>query len=123
MVTVDEVKAKLAKYIVDKSKPEWRVKRLCWDGVKREIPDGLNGEVLLEVHEEDGKVKGYITVTLENLVNILNMRDDPSLRPDITIDFGKHKGRRLRDLTSAEFEDLTGYKMYFDKWRREGVAI
>jgi len=118
-----DLKTKLSKYIIDKSKPEWRVKKPCWDGIEREIPDSLNGEVLLEEHTEDGKVKGWITVSVENLANILNMRDNPLLRPDVTVDFGKFKGRRLRDLSAGEFEGLTGYKKYFDKWRGEGVSV
>jgi len=122
-MSVDTVKSKLSKYIIDKSKPEWRAKRKCWDGVEREIPDALNGEILLEVHEENGLVKGYITIKPEDLANIIDMRDNPSKRPDIVVEDGKYKGRRLRDLSPDEFLDYTGHKKYFDKWRREGINI
>jgi hypothetical protein len=117
------VRRLLSKYVIDKSKPEWRVKKMCWDGVVREIPDVLNGEILLEEHVEDGLVKGWVTVTPEDLANILNARDNPMLRPNIIIPFGKHKGRDLRTLTREEFEEVTGYKKYFDKWRAEGINI
>jgi hypothetical protein len=113
----------LGKYVIDKSKPEWRVKKLCWDGVEREIPDSLNGEILLEEHVEDGKVKGWITVSPEALAEVLNMRDNPTLRPDVVIAEGRFRGRNLRTLTRDEFEEVTGYKRYFDRWRREGIRI
>jgi hypothetical protein len=119
----DIVRRLLSRYVIDKSKPEWRVKKLCWDGVEREIPDSLNGEILLEEHVEDGRVKGWITVAPEALAEILSMRDNPALRPDIVIEFGKYKGRNLRMLTRDEFEEATGYKKYFDRWRREGITI
>jgi hypothetical protein len=122
-MSVADLKVKLAKYIIDKSKPEWRVKKLCWDGVEREIPDGLTGEIFLEEHVEDGRVKGWITVSVENLANVLAMCDNPLLRPDVTVDFGKFKGRKLRDLTKDEFEEHTGYKKYFSKWRAEGITV
>jgi hypothetical protein len=122
-MSVEGLKAKLARYIVDKSKPEWKVKRQCWDGIEREIPDSLNGEILLEEHVEDGKVKGWITVSPEALANILNMRDNPSLRPNITITEGRYRGRNQQTLTKDEFEYYTGYKKYLDKWRMEGIDI
>jgi hypothetical protein len=121
MFNADIVRRMLGRYVIDKSKPEWKAKRLCWDGVEREIPDFLNGEILLEEHVEDGRVKGWITVSPEALAQILNMRDNPSLRPDAIITEGRYRGRSLRTLTSSEFEELTGYKKYFDRWRREGV--
>jgi hypothetical protein len=122
LVSIDEVKGKLSKYIIDKSKEEWKRKRLCWDGDENEIPESLNGEILLEEHIEDGKVKGYITIAPELLVNILNLRDDATIRPDEEV---VHNGlnRRLKELTKDEFEDVTGYKKYFQRWRREGIKI
>jgi hypothetical protein len=119
----DIIKTLLSKYVIDKTKPEWKIKKLCWDGIEREIPDSLNGEILLEEHIEDGKVKGWITIDPNDLANILNMRDNPSLRPNITIPDGKYKGRNLQTLTKDEFEDITGHKKYLDKWRKEGINI
>jgi hypothetical protein len=113
----------LSKYVIDRSKPEWRVRKPCWDGVEREIPDSLNGEILLEEHVEDGRVKGWITVSPGALAEVLNMRDNPTLRPDVVIAEGRFKGRNLRTLARGEFEELTGYKKYFDRWRREGINI
>jgi hypothetical protein len=119
---IDELRVKLEKYVIDKSKPEWRVKKLCWDNVEREIPHSLNGEVLLEEHVEDGKVKGWITTTIENLAKIIDMRDNPSKRPDEEVSF-RGARRRLGELSKYEFEEYLGYRKYFDKWRNEGVNI
>jgi hypothetical protein len=113
----------LSKHVIDKSKPEWRTKRMCWDGVEREIPDSLNGMILLEEHKEDGRVKGWITIDPGDLASILNMRDNPSLRPNVTIEHGRYRGRNLQALNKEEFEDHTGYKRYLDRWRREGINI
>jgi len=120
----EEIKAKLRKYVIDKSKPEWKQKRLCWDGVEREIPDTLNGEILLEEHVEDGKVKGWITVHPDALSQILDQAKDPSKRPNITVDLHpKFRGRNLRELSESEFLELTGYSKYLTKWRNEGIPI
>jgi hypothetical protein len=51
------------------------------------------------------------------------MRDNPLLRPDVTVGFGKFKGGKLRDLSKDEFEEQTGYAKYFKKWRAEGITI
>jgi len=63
-------------------------------------------------------------ISAENLVNILNQRDDPSLRPDIVLETPpKYRGRKMRELKPSEFEYVTGYKKYFDRWRKEGIKI
>jgi len=65
-----------------------------------------------------------IYVTTKNLLNIIARRDKPELRPDIVLEEPKEfKGRKLRDLTKEEFEEQTGYKKYFDEWRRKGIEI
>jgi len=61
-----------------------------------------------------------VLVTSEVLLKILNIRDDPTLRPDEEVEF-RGKKRRLRELTKDEYEEITGYKKYFDKWRDEGL--
>jgi len=111
MVTADEVKAKLAKYVINrKSHPH--------------IPPTLDGEILLEEHrDEKGRLRGVITVSAENLANILSMRDDPTLRPDEIIESGPYEGKNVRDLTASEFEDFTSHKKYLDAWRAEGIDI
>jgi hypothetical protein len=88
-----------------------------------DVPSSLDGEILLEKHVVDGQVLGWITVSLEDLARIIAMRDNPILRPDVAIAEGRFKGRNLRTLTRDEFEELTGYKKYFDRWRREGINV
>jgi len=63
-------------------------------------------------------------ITAENLVRILNQMDDPTLRPDLTLEIPlKYRGRKLRELTREEFEEVTGHKKYLEHWRREGISI
>jgi hypothetical protein len=89
-----------------------------------DVPSSLDGEILLEeVRDAAGNILGWITVSSEALEQILRMRDNPTLRPNVTIPDGKYKGRNLRTLTRDEFEELMGYKKYFDRWRREGIKI
>jgi len=64
-----------------------------------------------------------VVAPVENLLNILEARDNPDKRPSITIETGKYKGSNLRDLSAEEYEEATGYKKYFDKWRSEGISI
>ena len=82
------------------------------------IPRSLDGEILLEEIRVGDVVVGWITVSKETLTNIIAMRDNPSLRPDQTIVF-KGSQRSLRALAKDEFEEATGYKKYFDRWRME----
>jgi hypothetical protein len=89
-----------------------------------DAPSDLDGEILLEeVRDADGNILGWITISPEALEQVLRVRDDPTLRPDAVIAEGRLKGRNLRTLTRDEFEELTGYKKYFDEWRREGIRI
>jgi hypothetical protein len=98
MVSAGEVKVKLAKHYVDKSKPEWNVKKLCWDMVERSIPEGLNGEILIAEHVEDGKVKGWITV-----------------QPDVLADL-------ITKFKAKTFDPAAmGWREILDKWKAEGV--
>jgi len=65
-----------------------------------------------------------VIITAENLVRILNQMDDPTLRPDLTLEIPlKYRGRKLRELTREEFEEVTGHKKYLEHWRREGISI
>ena len=99
-----QLKERLAKYIIDKTKPQWKVKKKNINNQLVEIPNHLDGEVLLEEHtDEQGRVKGWITVSLDALAKIITDIKD-STKSDIT-------------------EESTGYKKYFDKWRKEGIKI
>jgi len=63
-------------------------------------------------------------VTVKNLMDILTKRDDPMLRRDIILEVPpRYKGRKMRRLDKEEFEEVTGYKKYFEKWRAEGITI
>jgi len=64
-----------------------------------------------------------VITPVENLLNILEARDNPDKRPSRIIQTGKYKGANLRDLSAEEYEEATGYKKYFDKWRSEGISI
>jgi len=67
------IKAKLAKHIIDKSKPEWCAKMKNVLGQEWEIPRTLDGEVLLRIDkDEKGRVKGVITITIERLAKLVN---------------------------------------------------
>lgn len=112
MITETELKKKLKKYIISrKAYPH--------------IPSTLEGEILLEeVKDESGNILGWITVSPSNLVELINMRDDKSKRPDEIVPEGViHQGKNLRDLSAEEFEEVSGYKKYFDRWRSEGIKI
>jgi len=110
-ITEEELKTKLKDYIITRAKYP-------------HIHPSLDGEILLEEHRDEiGNLKGVITIRPEELAGILNMRDDPSLRPDIVIEMGKFKGRRLRDLTADEFEENSGHKKYLDRWRADGIIL
>jgi len=66
------------------------------------------------------RLTDYITV--EELLNILRQRDDPSIRPDVKLVAPpKFRGRGMRELTKEEFEEVTGHKKYFDEWRDKGL--
>lgn len=61
-VNVEELKTKLAKYIIASDKPE-----------HSHIPKTLLGEILLEeVKAEDGRILGWITITPENLATAVD---------------------------------------------------
>lgn len=98
-----EIRIKLSKHIIDKSKPEWKAKKINPSGREVEIPDSLNGELLLEEDIRDGKVYGWYTVHPAKFAEIMSNILDPT-KPDIT-------------------EDTTGYRKHLDKWRNEGIGI
>jgi len=103
-MTKEQLKAKLIKYIIDKTKSEWKVKKKNIDNQEIEIPDHLHGEILLEEHlDEQGRVKGWITVNVDSLHKIIQDIKDSS-KSDITA-------------------KTTEYKKYFDKWKKEGIDI
>jgi len=124
----NEVRSLLVKHIIDKSKPEWKIKKPNSDGIEVEIPDGLNGEILLEEDIRNGKIRGWTTITVEALTNILAARDDPSKRPARVIPDRANipaqcRGKTFREITSAEYEECCGHKGSLDKLRAEGIAI
>jgi len=82
------------------------------------IPRHLDGQILIDEVVVDGVVQGWITITIDDLVKILEMRDNPSKRPDI---FHVVAKKNFRDLTPSEFEEVTGWKRYFDKLRKLGL--
>jgi len=110
MVTVEELKIKLKEYIINREKYP-------------EVPRTLDGEVILEKVYLNGIFFGVISITFENLAATINMRDDPSLRPDYVIEGTEFAGRHVRDLTASEFEKLTGHRKYFENWRKKGIRI
>lgn len=128
-MSIDPLAEVKKKYMIDKSKPEWRRKYVTHDGREVEIPESLNGQILLEEHyDERGRLKGWITISPQDLLKILEMRDNPLKRPDVTLtnllpSLSKLEGKRMRELTRDEFEEFTGHKKYFDRWRREGLTI
>ena len=109
-MSVENLKAKLAKYVINRAKYP-------------HVPASLDGKILLEEHRENGKLKGVITISAETLADILAMRDDALKRPDETVGSGKYKGRKMRTLTKDEYEYLTGHKRYLERWRTEGIKI
>lgn len=106
----DVIRLKLKKYIIDRDKYP-------------HLPRTLDGEILLEERKRNGKTIGVVTASVENLAKIILQKDNPLLRPDEVVDSGKFKGRNIRDLTADEFLELTGWKRYFDKWKKKGITI
>lgn len=87
------------------------------------LSPSLDSEILLEEHRnEKGELLGVITVTAEALTKILAMRDNPMLRPDEEVEF-KGGRRKTRNLTTNEFDEITGYAKYLKGWREEGIEI
>jgi len=65
-----------------------------------------------------------VHVTPEKLIDILNQRDDPTLRPNIVLEAPqRYRGLKMRELKASEFEEVTGYRKYLDRWRSEGINI
>jgi len=92
-ITPEELRSKLSKHVIDKSKPEWCAKMKNVDDEEVEIPPTLDGQVLLEIDEDEkGKVRGFITIAVEDLAK----------QWDIV-------------LTSP------AWKKYVDKWKAEGL--
>lgn len=56
------LRERLSKYIIDKTKEEWKRVYLNPSGVSVELPDSLHGEILLEEDIRDGKCYGWKTV-------------------------------------------------------------
>jgi len=101
-----------AKYLIDKIKPEFR-----------DIPKTLTGEILLgETKDEAGNRTGWLTITEENLTTILDKSANPTKREDVEIELRGMK-RHLRDLTEAEYLEVTGLFPYFKKWLVEGLIV
>lgn len=97
-MSVEDLKAKLAKYVINRAKYP-------------HVPASLDGEILLEEdRDKEGNLKGVITISAKALANVLAMRDDPAKRPE-----------RLKGKTKDEFERVTGHKKYLDKWKAEGI--
>jgi len=103
-MTKTELKQKLSKYVIDKTKAKWKARKKSIDGRQTEIPYHLSGEILLEeVTDDQGRLKGWITVSIDRLAQILNDIADAS-KPEVT-------------------EESTGYKKYLKQWRKEGIEI
>jgi len=86
----------------------------------------LEEDTPLAVDPETGFAIERLTACIkaEDLVNLLNQRDEPTLRPDVVLEAPpKCRGRNMRELTKEEFEEVTGYKKYFDKWRDKGISL
>jgi hypothetical protein len=62
-------------------------------------------------------------ITAENLLSIINQRDNPLQRPTAITERGKYKGKKPADLTKIEFLDYNGLLKYFMKWSDEGITI
>jgi hypothetical protein len=71
---------KLSKYIINKDNYP-------------DLPRSLDGEILLEITPY-----GILSISVDNLTKILNMRDNSSLRPNKIIKEGKYKGRNMQEL-------------------------
>ena len=99
-----ELQEKLKSFIIDKKQSKWRQKRINILGQEVEIPDWMNGYILLKEDTDDqGRVKGWIVIDLDSFVQIINDIADPN-KPNIT-------------------EESTGYKKYLDEWRKKGIDI
>ncbi len=88
-----EIRSKLKDYIINRERYP-------------HIPRKLDGMILLEeVKDEEGRIKGWITIAPETLADLL------------------HRGKNMRDPAPHEFEEVTGLKKYLDEWRAKGIDI
>ena len=125
------LREKLKDHIVDKSKAKWNRKVINHDGEEiDEFAASLEGEILTGIdYDEQGRIKGWFTFTVEDMETHLERRDNPGLRADKVIGPkeghvpGKYNGRNMRSLTATEHEEHTGHKKWMDKWRQEGIEI
>lgn len=119
------LREKLKDHIVDKSKSKWNEKAINYDGEEIEIvPHSLEGEILLRTDvDERGRIKGWETISVEDMEAHLDRRDNPNNRPDETPTRGPHSGKPLRSLSSSEYDEQTRHKEWMDKWRQEGIDI
>ena len=118
------LREKLKEHIIDKKASKWNVKMLNVDDEETEIPHSLEGEILVDiVTDESGRVLMWGTISVEDMEKALNRRDKPNLRRDEVLDHPKFHGRNLRSLSALEYEELTGKKKWFDKWRAGGIKI
>jgi hypothetical protein len=95
-VTKDDIRKKLDKYIIRK-------------GMDKDIPDTLEGEILLEkVYDKKGNYLGVITVSVDNFYNLFkDIFDDPKIT------------KKLEHIKKNKQE--TGYHKYIEKWQKEGI--
>jgi len=133
------LREKLVDHIVSKLDGEgnlkvgskWNEKAINHDGKEiDEFAPGLEGEIHLETdYDEQGRIKGWLTIPVEDLEAHLGRRDTPNLRVDKIIGAkeghvpGKFLGQNLRNLSPLEWEEHTGHKRWMDKWRQEGIDI
>jgi len=112
-----EVLEPLRKYTMDRIDP------ITGDVVEQLII--LEENTPLAVDDSGHVIESFSAyISTRNLMNILAQRDDPSKRPDTILEAPpKYRGRRMRELTASEFEEVTGHKKYLDKWRKEGINI
>lgn len=99
MITREDLETKLAKHIISRtSHPH--------------IPASLEGELLLEEdRDEGGDLKGVVSITIENLLNV------------------NVAGKRLAEIPALEYAALkafdpkneSGHHKYWDRWKAEGI--
>jgi len=122
-ITKEVVQTKLAKYIISrKTHPH--------------LPPTLDGELLLEEdRDEDGNLKGVITISIDDFLNLLDCKNPNTSRlAGMAAEERVKKAKELgiqtiaalpaltyNNLRAFDPEDILGYKKYLDKWHHEGL--
>jgi len=98
--SVEELKAKLAKYL---------------------IKIGIEEYILLEEYSYGGATIQHM-VKPEILYDHIVKAYNPLQRPDIVVILEGIE-RSMRELTVDEYYTVTGYKKYIDRWAEEGITL